>query len=116
MAPTDLYGSNVDLPLLYGTHMGSIWQLRGTTTVPLLKKDPNINANNNDNDKIKIIVCSLQNESIYEIYLDYFPDMEVDSWSYLYFNSCVPITFKIEVYINTHEATISNYWKGRLLF
>ena len=28
-------------------------------------KFPDINANNNDNSKIKIIVCSLQNESIY---------------------------------------------------
>ena len=70
MAPMDLYGSNVDLPLLYGTHMGSIWVLRGTN-VPLFKhniknsKLPGINANNNDNNKIKIIVCSLQNESIY---------------------------------------------------
>ena len=38
MAPMDLYGSNVDLPLLYGTHMGSIWALRGTT-VPLFKQN-----------------------------------------------------------------------------
>ena len=69
----DLYGSNVDLPLLYGTHMGSIWVLRGTT-VPLFKHNikqnsnfSEINANNNDNNKIKIIhvVCSLQKESIY---------------------------------------------------
>ena len=51
--------------------MGSIWVLRGTT-LPLFKhnikknsKFPDINANNNDNNKIKIIVCSLQNESIY---------------------------------------------------
>ena len=70
MAPMDLYGSNVDLPLLYGTNMGSVWVLRGTT-VPLFKhymkntKFPDINANNNGNNKIKIIVCSLQNESIY---------------------------------------------------
>ena len=71
MAPMDLYGSNVDLPLLYGTHMGSIWALRGTT-VPLFKQNikknskfSDINANNNDNKKIKIIVCSLQNECIY---------------------------------------------------
>ena len=70
MAPMDLYGSNVDLQLLYGTHMGSIWALRGTT-VPLFKQNikkivkfSDINANNNDN-KIKIIVCSLQNECIY---------------------------------------------------
>ena len=40
--------------------------------------------------------------------------MDVDSWSYFYFNSCVPITLKTEVYINTHEATFSNYCKGRL--
>ena len=60
MAPMDLYGSNVDLPLLYGTHMGSIWALRGTT-VPLFKQNikkenskfSDINANNNDNKKIK---------------------------------------------------------------
>ena len=73
MAPVDLYGSNVDLPLLYGTHMGSVWALRGTT-VPLFKQNikkkknskfSDINANNNDNKKIKIIVCSLQNECIY---------------------------------------------------
>ena len=38
MAPMDLYGSNVDLPLLYETHMGSIWALRGTT-VPLFKQN-----------------------------------------------------------------------------
>ena len=50
--------------------MGSIWVLRGTT-LPLFKlisinsKFPDINANNNDNNKIKIIVNSLQNESIY---------------------------------------------------
>ena len=50
--------------------MGSIWVLRGTT-LPFFKhniknsKFPDINANNNDNNKIKIIVCSLQNESIY---------------------------------------------------
>ena len=66
----DLYGSNVDLQLLYGTHMGSISVLRGTT-LPLFKhniknsKFPDINANNNDNNKIKIIVCSLQKDSIY---------------------------------------------------
>ena len=35
---TPIYGSNVDLPLLYGTHMGSIWELRGTT-VPLFKQN-----------------------------------------------------------------------------
>ena len=72
MAPKDLYDFNVDLPLLYGTHMGSIWALRGTT-VPLFKQNikkknskfSDINANNNDNKKIKIIVCSLQNEYIY---------------------------------------------------
>ena len=71
MAPMDLYGSTVDFPLLYGTHMGSIWALRGTT-VPLFKQNikknskfSDINANNNDNKKIKIIVCSLQNECIY---------------------------------------------------
>ena len=69
MASIDLYASNVDLPLLYGAHMSSIWVLRGTT-VPLFKhniknnKVLDINANNNDNNKIKIIVCSLQNESI----------------------------------------------------
>ena len=40
MAPMDLYGSNVDLPLLYGTHMGSIWALRGTI-VPLFKQNIN---------------------------------------------------------------------------
>ena len=51
--------------------MGSIWALRGTT-VPLFKQNikknsifSDINANNNDNKKIKIIVCSLQNECIY---------------------------------------------------
>ena len=66
MALMDLCGSNVDLPCLYGTHMGSIWVLRGTTE-PLFKhymkisRFPDINANNNDNNKIKIIVCSLQN-------------------------------------------------------
>ena len=71
MAPMDLYGSNVDLPLLYGTHVGSIWALRGTT-VPLFKQNIKknskfcyINANNYDNKKIKITVCSLQNECIY---------------------------------------------------
>ena len=35
--------------------------------------------------------------------------MDVDLWSYFHFNSYVPTTFKIEVYINTHEATFSNY-------
>ena len=36
--------------------------------------------------------------------------MDVDSWSYFYFNSYVPIIFKNwEVYINTHDANISNY-------
>ena len=43
------------------------------------KKIPDINANNNDNQKI--IVCSLQNENIYSTDFDYFPDMDVDSWS-----------------------------------
>ena len=28
---------------------------------------------------------------------------------FFYFNLYVSITFKIEVYINTHEATMSNY-------
>ena len=32
--------------------------------------------------------------------------MDVDSWSYFYFNLYVSITFKIEVYINTHEASL----------
>ena len=49
-----------------------IWALR-ETTVPLFKQNikkknskfSDINANNNDNKKIKIIVCSLQNECIY---------------------------------------------------
>ena len=61
----DLYGSNVDLPLLYGTH---IWVLRGTNCIiSKNNKFPDINANNNDYNKIKIIhvVCSLQHESIY---------------------------------------------------
>ena len=31
MAPMDIYGYNVDFLLLYGTHMDSIWVLRGTT-------------------------------------------------------------------------------------
>ena len=41
--------------------------------------------------------------------LKYFSDMDVDSWPCFYFNLYVSITFKIEVYINTHEATMSNY-------
>ena len=66
----DLNGSNADLPLLYGTHMGSLWVWRGTT-VPLFKHtvkkskftDINANNNNNNNNKTKIIVCLLQNEN-----------------------------------------------------
>ena len=53
------------------------------------------------------IVCARQLKG--GKHLDYFPDMDVSPWSYLYFNSYVPIAFKIEVYINTHEAKISSY-------
>ena len=59
MAPMDLYGSNVDLPLLYGTHMGSMG-IKGEQLYhylnKILKKNStfsDINANNNDNKKIK---------------------------------------------------------------
>ena len=46
--------------------MSSIWILRGTTVQNIKNsKFPDLNANNNDNNKIKIIVCSLQNERIY---------------------------------------------------
>ena len=47
------YSSHADLLLLYGTNMGSICVLRGTT-VPLskhnIKKSKFPNAKNNDND------------------------------------------------------------------
>ena len=64
-------------------YMGPIWvqygyqeeQLYHYLNIRVISKNskfPDINANNNDNNNIKTIVCSLQNESIYQIDLNCF--------------------------------------------